>query len=481
MATAAATVKARCVTCGKDRNTVRCDGCSQPFCYNHLGDHRQELSKQLDEIEVNRDLFRQTLTEQSAKPANLTLIKQINQWEQDSIAKIRQTANEARQTILQHNMKYLTETEIKLNTLTKQLREIRVENDFVEADLQRWKTQLTQMNNELDKPSDITIQQSLTPLITTIRVNVSVTPHLPNLGMDRKWIQKGITVAGGSGQGNKNNQLSKPYTLYIDEDETIYIVDFNNHRIVEWKRGASNGQIVAGGNGAGYQDNQLNHPTSVIVDKVNDCFIISDNGNQRVIRWPRQNGTSGQTIISNIACIGLTVDTEGHLYVCDNDKHEVRRWKVGDKDGILVAGGNGQGNRLDQLNTPWSIFVDGENSLYISDRENHRVMKWMKDAKEGIVVAGGEGAGNGLTQLYCPQGVVVDQVGNVYVVDSGNYRIMRWCKHATQGSIIVDDIRSRAEANQLQNPLDLSIDRQGNLYVLDYGNHRLQNFNIDST
>ncbi|CAF1550279.1 unnamed protein product, partial [Adineta steineri] len=66
MATVAS--KARCVTCGKEKSTVRCDGCSQPFCYNHLVDHRQELNKQLDEIEVSRDLFRQTLTEQSAKP-----------------------------------------------------------------------------------------------------------------------------------------------------------------------------------------------------------------------------------------------------------------------------------------------------------------------------------------------------------------------------------------------------------------------------
>ncbi|CAF0730212.1 unnamed protein product [Adineta steineri] len=171
MATAAG--EARCVKCGKEKSTVRCDGCSQPFCYNHLIEHRQELDKQLDEIEVNRDLFRQTLTDQSAKPENQTLMKQVNQWEQDSIDKIRHTANKARELILKHTTKYLTEIEIKLDTLTKQLRESREENDFIEADLQRWNTQLIEMNNELDKPSNITIQQDLTPLISTIRVNVS--------------------------------------------------------------------------------------------------------------------------------------------------------------------------------------------------------------------------------------------------------------------------------------------------------------------
>ncbi|CAF0715386.1 unnamed protein product [Adineta steineri] len=479
MATVAS--KARCVTCGKEKSTVRCDGCSQPFCYNHLVDHRQELDKQLDEIEVSRDLFRQTLTDQSAKPENQALIKQIDEWEQNSITKIRQTANEARQIILQHTTKYLTEMEIKLNALTKQLRESRGENDFIEADLQQWNTQLTEMKNELDNPSTISIQHGSTPLITTIRVNASVSSDLSNRVIDAKWIQNGITIAGGNGKGNKINQLAYPHSLYMGEDQTMYIADCDNHRIIEWKRSATNSQVVAGGTGAGNQNNQLNSPRSVLVDKANDSFIISDSGNERVIRWPRQNGTSGQTIISNITCYGLTMDNEGRLYVSDFVKHEVRRWKMGDTNGIVVAGGNGKGNRANQLSQPCNIFVDGENSLYIADIANHRVMKWMKDAKEGIVVAGGQGAGTGLAQLSCPRGVVVDKLGNVYVVDHSNSRVMRWFKGATQGSIIVGDIKSGAKTNQLHYPLDLSFDQQGNLYVVDYNNHRVQKFNIDST
>ncbi|CAF3696729.1 unnamed protein product [Rotaria sp. Silwood1] len=64
-------------------------------------------------------------------------------------------------------------------------------------------------------------------------------------------------------------------------------------------------------------------------------------------------------------------------------------------------------------------------------------MKWMEGAKQGIVVAGGQGEGNDLTQLLYPQGVVVDQLGTVYVADPGNDRIMRWPQGATQGSVIV--------------------------------------------
>ena len=35
-----------------------------------------------------------------------------------------------------------------------------------------------------------------------------------------------------------------------------------------------------------------------------------------------------------------------------SEKHEVRRYTIGDKNGIVVAGGNGQGNKFNQLNVP---------------------------------------------------------------------------------------------------------------------------------
>ncbi|CAF4854211.1 unnamed protein product, partial [Rotaria sp. Silwood2] len=98
-------------------------------------------------------------------------------------------------------------------------------------------------------------------------------------------------------------------------------------------------------------------------------------------------------------------------------KHEVRRYQRGESQGTVVAGGNGSGNRLDQLSRPHYVFVDRDHSVYVSDWENDRVMKWVEGAKQGIVVAGGQGQGNGLTQLYYPQGVVVDQLGTVYVAD----------------------------------------------------------------
>jgi sugar lactone lactonase YvrE len=301
-----------------------------------------------------------------------------------------------------------------------------------------------------------------------------------NIDIDTKWIQNGITVAGRNGNGNGLNQLARPSDVYVDDDQTIYVADQSNHRIVEWKKGATVGRIVAGGNGEGNRNDQLKNPRNVMVDKVNDSLIICDGGNKRVVQWPRRSCSRGETIISNIDCWGLAMDNDGYLYVSDISKHEVRRWIIGETSGTLVAGGYGQGNHLNQFSEPRYIFVDQSGSVYVSDCFNDRVMKWMKGAKEGIVVAGGQGQENDLTQLYYPHGIIVDQLGTLYVSDFANHRVVRWSKGANEGSVVVGGNGKGKQVNQFYYLNSLSFDEQYNLYVVDYYNHRVQKFLIDS-
>ncbi|CAF1393742.1 unnamed protein product [Adineta steineri] len=263
--------------------------------------------------------------------------------------------------------------------------------------------------------------------------------------------------------------------MFIDKKKNIFIADFQNHRIVEWKSNAKEGQIIAGGNGQGNRMNQLNYPRDVIVDQQNHSIIIADSFNRRVIQWFNQNQ---QILIRNIDCGGLSVDKNGFLYVSDAGKNEVRRWKMGEynNEGIIVAGGHGEGDQLNQLNIPGFIFVDEDQSVYVSDFKNHRVMKWRKDAKEGTIVAGGNGYGGNLNQLSSPYGLVVDDLGQIYVADYGNDRIMRWCEGKEEGEIVVGGNRRGYHSNQLNRPSGLSFDNEGNLYVADCDNDRIQKF-----
>ncbi|CAF3424202.1 unnamed protein product, partial [Rotaria socialis] len=302
-----------------------------------------------------------------------------------------------------------------------------------------------------------------------------------NIPANATWAQNGVTIAGGNGRGGATNQLYKPVGLFVDDDQTVVIVENGNHRIMQWKNGDTmNGQVVAGGEGVGYGLHQLYWPTDVLIDKETDSLIICDFGNRRVVRWPRRSGTTqGEILIDKIQCWGLAMDERRYLYVSDVEKHEVRRYKLGEKSYTLVAGGNGEGNGLNQLNWLTYLFVDRDHSVYVSDNNNHRVMKWNKGAKEGIVVAGGQGKGGAVTQLYYANGIFVDTLGTLYVADQGNNRVMRWTQGAKEGTVIVGGNGLGQGANKFNIPHGLSFDRHGNLYVADEHNHRVQRFSIE--
>ncbi|CAF4009315.1 unnamed protein product, partial [Adineta steineri] len=434
------------------------------FCLMDLTEHRQILNNELHHIINEYNQFKQRFTEQKPNPHDLSLIDQINEWEIDSINKIKQRAKDSREIVIRSSQTVLNDIEMKFNDLNEQIKQIHKENEYNEINLEYLKNQLKEMTQELNNPSKMSIQQTPQPLINDVSIILSKKPAW------NKWRQNAMTVAGGYGQGQKLNQFNRPTGIFIDRKKNIFIADCYNHRIVEWKHNAKEGQIIAGRNGPGHRMDQLNFPTDVIVDQQNHSIIIADQGNRRVIQWLNQKQ---HILIDNIDCFGLAIDKYGFLYVSDCKKNEVRRWKMGEynNEGIIVVGGN-------QLNHPTFIFVDEEQSVYVSDFNNHRVVKWKKDVEEGKIVAGGNSEGANLNQLSYHAGVIVDDLGQIYVADFGNHRIMRWCEGEEEGEIIVGGNGRGNEPNQLNHPFSLSFDDEGNLYVGDWENHRIEKFEI---
>ncbi|CAF0979750.1 unnamed protein product [Adineta steineri] len=463
--------RTRCSTCNKERMTYPCQGCSQRFCFLDLREHRQILNEELNCIINDYDQFKQRINERKQNPQSHSLIKQINLWEIKSIEIIQQKAQEYREILMKSSQTCINDIEMKLDDLSKQIKQCQKENKFNEVELNYLRNQLIEIAKEFNNPSNMSIHENSGSLINEISIILSKKPTW------HKWKQNGITVAAGNDYGEELNQLDRPGGIFIDKNKNIFIADCYNHRIVEWKCKAKEGLIVAGENKQGNQMNQLNYPTDVIVDQQDDSVIIADLHNRRVIQWMNQ---TQQILISDVHCSRLAMDKYGFLYVSDCEKNEVTRWKMGEynTEGIVVAGGNGQGKRLNQLSFPSFIFVDKHQSVYISDRDNHRVMKWRKDAKEGRVVAGGNGEGENLDQLSEPQGVIVDDLGQIYVADSANDRVMRWCEGDEEGEIVVGGNGYGDEPNQLFGPYGLSFDNDGNLYVGDYWNNRIQKFKI---
>ncbi|CAF0893233.1 unnamed protein product [Adineta steineri] len=218
--------------------------------------------------------------------------------------------------------------------------------------------------DQLNKPTDVTVDQQNRSIIIADYGNRRVIQWLNEnqqilinsincygLAMDkhgflyvsdykknevRRWKMgeynnEGIVVAGGNGKGN---QLNSPGFIFVDEDQSVYVSDRQNHRVMKWRKDAKEGRIVAGGNGEGGNLNQLSNPQGVIVDD------------------------------------------SGQIYVADFGNHRVMRWCEGKEEGEIVVGGNGEGNQLNQLNYPTGLSFDDKGSLYVADLSNHRIEKF---------------------------------------------------------------------------------------------------------
>ncbi|CAF5086179.1 unnamed protein product, partial [Rotaria magnacalcarata] len=203
------------------------------------------------------------------------------------------------------------------------------------------------------------------------------------------------------------------------------------------------------------------------------------------------------------------------------------------QNGVTVAGGSGAGGANNQLNQPYGLVVNDDQTLVIVDHMNHRIMQWKNgNTTNGQVVAGDNGAGNGLNQLNYPTDVLIDkETDSLIICDWGNGRVVRWSRRSgtTQGELLIDSLQCSglamgeqrylyvsdwytnevrqyqgcdkigilvaggatqgtviaggngqgAGANQFNYPFGLGFDQHGNLYVTDYGNHRVQRFSIE--
>ncbi|CAM4964484.1 unnamed protein product [Rotaria socialis] len=143
------------------------------------------------------------------------------------------------------------------------------------------------------------------------------------------------------------------------------------------------------------------------------------------------------------------------------------KWK---QSGVTVAGGNEDGGATNQLYWPCGLFVDDDQTVVIADSGNHRIMQWKNDdTTNGQVVAGGNAQGNRLHQLNSPSDVLIDkETDSLIICDYGNKRVVRWSLRSgtTQGEILIDKI----------NCYGFTMDEQRYLYISDDRKHEVRRY-----
>src|SRR5215468_7985498 len=269
----------------------------------------------------------------------------------------------------------------------------------------------------------------------------------------------GTGVLGYSGDGGPATRatLNQPYSLQIDANGDIYIVDRLNAAIR--KVNAATGIIttVAGTGTPGYSGDGGPGPQAQLREP-NDCFLdgrggllIADIQDQRIRRLDVRTGIittfagTGEktrtgdgrpaTAASILGARAVCLDRRGNTYICEREGNGVR--KV-DANGIMSTyagtgergyGGDGGPALAATWGAPKAIRCDRHDNLLVVDTENHAIRRI--DAVTGVVttIAGGRQGGGGdggpatAAGLDRPHGCDVDARGHIYIADSNNHRV----------------------------------------------------------
>ena len=205
---------------------------------------------------------------------------------------------------------------------------------------------------------------------------------------------------GGDGGSATQAQLSRPHSIALDLEGSLYIADIGNHRIrrVDLKTGrietfGGTGERAATPDGAPVAGTPLDGPRTMAFDKRGDMFLALREGNAvyRIdmkkstlhhIAGTGERGYTGDGGNAKSAKLsgpkGIAVGGGG-VYIADTESHTIRRIDL--KRGIIetVAGDGTQHDGPDGdplkcgLARPHGVFVGSDDAVYIGDSENHRV------------------------------------------------------------------------------------------------------------
>jgi trimeric autotransporter adhesin len=132
---------------------------------------------------------------------------------------------------------------------------------------------------------------------------------------------------------------------------------------------------------------------------------------------------------------GLAIDAQDNLYAAEWVGSAV--WKIAaDGSAAVIAGtgvagfaGDGGPATAAQLNGPSGVTLDSEGNIYIADTLNNRVRRIAPDGTISTFAGTGAGGFSGdggpatAAQLFNPAQTAIDGAGNVYIADYNNQRV----------------------------------------------------------
>ena len=320
---------------------------------------------------------------------------------------------------------------------------------------------------------------------------------------------------GGNDGTNGSAQFFSPEGIAVDTNGNLYVVDNNENTIRKVALVGTNWVVttIAGTAGsAGSADGtngaaQFNGPVGITVDSLGQLYV-ADYGYNTIRKvtpvgtnWVVStiagtagsggpaDGTNGSAQFNNPS--GITVDTNGNLYVADFYNSTIRKvapvgtnWVVTTIAGMAQSYTSADGtNRVARFYGPSSITIDGLGNLYVADTYNYTIRKltpvgtnWVVTTIAGQVGNGDSSDGtNFAAHFNFSKGITADGAGNLYVADTYNNTVRKvapvgtnWVVSTLAGVAGITGTNDGTGASALFSyPYGITVDGAGNLYVGD--------------
>ena len=228
-----------------------------------------------------------------------------------------------------------------------------------------------------------------------------------NSNLKRVW-------AVGS-QGSASDQFNNPNGVAITDDNCIVVADSLNHRLQVLSMEAHFLKSVRKPGSLPFD-----YPIGVAVHSGGYILVSEFHGKR--IQVLRKDFSFFQVIPFNVSvstngivpyCIA---EHQGVIYVTDYCNSQIIKMSP---SGVVLAKFGGKGANEGQLCRPVGLAIDAEGFVYVCERKNHRISVFTKDGKFFRCFAAKSESG-----MNSPRGLAVDNTGKLYACDSFNKRVV---------------------------------------------------------
>ncbi len=180
---------------------------------------------------------------------------------------------------------------------------------------------------------------------------------------------------------------------------------------------------------------------------------------------------------------GITIDASGNLYVCDQFNHKIK--KVTPSGEVTTIAGSTQGfqdgnGSNAKFDTPIGITIDTSGNLYVCDNANDKIRKITPQGNVSTFAGSTQGDLNGIgtaAKFDAPRKISIDTFGNLYITEDGNHKVKKITPQAVV-TTIAGSTQGDLNGNALEAKFDgidsVVMDAKGNFFVSDTYNHKIK-------